>query len=154
MHVISAQAATSVQATVPKPETITVILCAYTEVRWNDPKAAVESVQRQSHPADEIVVVIDHNDEMLYRVQEQISGVVAIANRHSRGLSGARNSAIEVACGEIIAFLDDDAIAANQCPGAVNLRTEEIEVIRNLRWLGVPTVFRRRAGRRSRRRRS
>ncbi len=90
---------------------ISVIICAYTEERWNDLIAAVESVQQQTLPSREIIVVVDHNPSLLKRVQEQIQGVVVVENTQARGASGARNSGIVVAKGKIIACLDDDAIA-------------------------------------------
>jgi glucosyl-dolichyl phosphate glucuronosyltransferase len=88
-----------------------VILCAYTEARWDDLVAAVESVRRQTLPPQEIIVVVDHNDQLLARVRSQLPGVVAVANGEARGLSGARNSGVAVAQGELIVFLDDDALA-------------------------------------------
>jgi hypothetical protein len=90
---------------------ISVIICAYTEDRWDDLAAAVESVQQQTLPPREIIVVIDHNPSLLKRVQEHIPGVVVVENTEVRGLRGARNSGIAVAQGKIIAFLDDDAVA-------------------------------------------
>lgn len=93
------------------PQDISVIICAYTEKRWDDLVAAIESVQRQTLSAKEIIVVIDHNLGLLKRVQEHIAGIVVVANAEARGLRGARNSGIAVAQGQIIAFLDDDAIA-------------------------------------------
>ncbi len=90
---------------------ISVILCAYTEDRWNDLLAAIGSVQRQTFLPREIIVVIDHNQALLERVREQVPGVVTVENTEVRGLRGARNSGIAVARGEIIAFLDDDAVA-------------------------------------------
>lgn len=90
---------------------ISVVICAYTEKRWDDLVAAVESVQRQTLSSKEIVVVIDHNPALLRRVQENLSGVIAIENGGDKGLSGARNSGWSTAQGEIVAFLDDDAIA-------------------------------------------
>jgi glycosyltransferase involved in cell wall biosynthesis len=90
---------------------ISVIICAYTEKRWNELVAAVASVQCQTLPPKDIVVVIDHNPSLLLRVQENLSDVLAIENHGDKGLSGARNSGWMTAQGEIVAFLDDDAIA-------------------------------------------
>ncbi len=90
---------------------ISVIICAYTEERWDDLVAAVESVQKQTLPPGEIIVVIDHNPDLLERVRKHMSGVVVVENREACGLSGARNSGIAVAKSAIVAFLDDDATA-------------------------------------------
>ncbi len=90
---------------------ISVIICAYTEERWSDLVAAAESVQQQTLSPREIIVVVDHNPNLLKRVREHIAGVLAVENREVKGLSGARNSGVTVAQGAVIAFLDDDAIA-------------------------------------------
>jgi hypothetical protein len=90
---------------------ISVIICAYTPERWSDLVAAVESVQQQLLPAAEIIVVIDHNPDLLKRAQEHIPGVVVVENTEATGASGSRNSGIAVAKGQIIACLDDDALA-------------------------------------------
>jgi GT2 family glycosyltransferase len=89
-----------------------VIICAYTEDRWNELIAAIESVQSQSVRVHETIVVVDHNPALLAKVRTRFPGVIAVENREPRGLSGARNSGIAAAQGEILAFLDDDAIAA------------------------------------------
>jgi GT2 family glycosyltransferase len=91
---------------------ISVIICAYTEERWLDLWAAVQSVQTQTRPAREIIVVIDHNPALWQRVQNDIPGVITIENSGPRGLSGARNSGVALAVGDIIAFMDEDAVAA------------------------------------------
>jgi GT2 family glycosyltransferase len=90
-----------------------VVICAYTERRWDDLCAAVHSVREQSPPPEEIVVVCDHNDALLARVGRELGGVVAVANDGPRGLSGARNAGVQAAGGDVIAFLDDDAVAAS-----------------------------------------
>jgi glycosyltransferase involved in cell wall biosynthesis len=100
--------------TTPTKQTISVIICAYTLERWHDLVAAVESVQHQTVPPSEIIVVIDHNPEMLLRAQEQLLGIIVTGNSEERGLSGARNSGIILAHGDLMAFLDDDAIAKPQ----------------------------------------
>jgi GT2 family glycosyltransferase len=91
--------------------TLTVIICAYTTERWPDLVAAVESVRAQQVPADEILVVIDHCDELGIRASRELAGVRVLPNAHTRGLSGARNTGVEAASGQVVAFLDDDARA-------------------------------------------
>ncbi len=90
---------------------ISVIICTYTEKRWDNLVAAVESVQQQSTPPLEIIVVVDNNSYLLERVRTRISGIIAIENSQQRGSSGSRNSGIAIARGALLAFLDDDAIA-------------------------------------------
>jgi glucosyl-dolichyl phosphate glucuronosyltransferase len=92
---------------------ISVIICAYTELRWDSLVAAVESVKCQSIQPREIIVVIDHNLPLFERVRRSILDVVLVENKESQGLSGARNSGVSVACGSVVAFLDEDAIAAS-----------------------------------------
>lgn len=91
---------------------ISVIICAYTEKRWDDLLAAVDSIKKQTLPPREIILVIDYNQTLLERVKAQLSDVVIIENAQQKGLSGARNSGIAKAQGAIIAFMDEDAVAA------------------------------------------
>ena len=91
---------------------VSVVICAYTEDRWPELIAAVDSVRRQTMPPQEIILVIDHNQQLLARAREQLPDVVVLENRQPRGLSGARNSGIAAASGDVIAFMDEDATAA------------------------------------------
>jgi GT2 family glycosyltransferase len=91
---------------------VSVIICAYTEDRWEEILLAIESVTQQTAPAREILLVIDHNPALLQRARSSIQGAVILENSGRRGLSGARNSGLAVATGALIAFLDDDAVAA------------------------------------------
>ena len=92
--------------------TVTVVICAYTEQRWDDLVQSVASVQRQTEPPDEIVLVIDYCPGLLQRATQGLQGVTVCANRYEKGLSGARNTGISVATCDVVAFLDDDAVAA------------------------------------------
>ena len=90
---------------------ISVIICAYTQERWDRLRAAVQSIQEQTLPAQEIIVVIDHNPELLRQAHAALPAVQVIENTGPQGLSGSRNSGIAYASGDLIAFLDDDACA-------------------------------------------
>jgi len=91
---------------------LSVVICAYTEERWDDLSAAVESVGAQATPPMETIVVIDHNPPLADRARLALPDVLVIENREARGLSGARNTGVATARGDVVAFLDDDATAA------------------------------------------
>ncbi|MBV7695287.1 glycosyltransferase family 2 protein [Streptomyces sp. TRM70350] len=93
---------------------ISVVICVYTEDRWEDILAAVASVRAQSRQALETLLVVDHNQALLHRLTREFketSGVRVLANAGPRGLSAGRNTGIAAAHGDVIAFLDDDAVA-------------------------------------------
>jgi hypothetical protein len=91
---------------------LSVVICAYADERWDDLRAAVASVRRQTAPPGELIVVVDHHPSLLTRVRQALPEVMAIPNVGPRGLSGARNSGVAAATGSVVAFLDDDARAA------------------------------------------
>lgn len=90
---------------------ISVIICAYTLNRWSDLRAAVQSVRAQTLAPSQVVVVIDYNDELFMRASEAFPEITVVPNDGPKGLSGARNTGVALACAEIVAFLDDDAVA-------------------------------------------
>ncbi|HET6745874.1 MAG TPA: glycosyltransferase family 2 protein [Candidatus Limnocylindria bacterium] len=91
---------------------ISVVICAYTLDRWDDLTRAVASVQAQTLPAHETILVIDHNEPLRERAAAELKSVQVIENGGQRGLSDARNSGVRAASGSVVAFLDDDAAAA------------------------------------------
>jgi glycosyltransferase involved in cell wall biosynthesis/GT2 family glycosyltransferase len=95
-----------------EPPTISVVVCAYTRDRLEVLSEAVESLRAQTLPPCEIVLVIDHSPALLDEARGLWPDLKIVENRERKGLSGARNSGVAEATGEVVAFLDDDAIAA------------------------------------------
>lgn len=89
---------------------VSVIICAYTEDRWDTLSDAIIEAKRQLRPGDELLVVVDHNERLLERCRTALPGVVVVPNAYERGLSGARNTGIAASHGGIVVFLDDDAV--------------------------------------------
>jgi GT2 family glycosyltransferase len=126
------------------PETarqnVSIIICAYTTRRAPTLRAAVAAVRAQLRAGDELLVVVDHNPELLDLARRELveggtadaapqAAIRVIANENRRGLSGARNAGVEVARNPLVAFLDDDAVPR---PGWLSSLTEpfrELEVV-------------------------
>jgi GT2 family glycosyltransferase len=89
--------------------------------RWGDLCAAVAAVRAQLSSADELIVVVDHNDELLEVASRSFVGATVVSNRVARGLSGARNTGLTLVANDIIVFIDDDAIPA---PGMVDVMVD------------------------------
>ncbi|MFZ0768630.1 MAG: glycosyltransferase family 2 protein [Acidimicrobiales bacterium] len=99
---------------------VSVVVCAYTLDRWELLKESLCSVANQEFQPVEVILCIDHNEELYEKCVSQMSSTLAgaswnlrvIQNRFETRLGGARSSAAEVAVGDILAFLDDDATAS------------------------------------------
>jgi glucosyl-dolichyl phosphate glucuronosyltransferase len=88
---------------------VSVVVCAYTEQRWDPLVAGIEALFAQTLTPAQVVLSVDHNDELRRRARDAFPGVDVVANDQEPGLSGARNTGMRHANGEIVAFLDDDA---------------------------------------------
>jgi cellulose synthase/poly-beta-1,6-N-acetylglucosamine synthase-like glycosyltransferase len=96
-----------------------VVICTYTLARWALLARAVESVLAQKVAPQQLIIVVDHNDELLARCRQEWGAgsadspfeiVVAASQFHSRQAS-SRNTGLLLARAEIVSFLDDDAEA-------------------------------------------
>jgi glucosyl-dolichyl phosphate glucuronosyltransferase len=93
---------------------ISVVIAAYSLDRWPITIASVRSVQRQSVAPAEIILVIDNNPPLYRIATREFTGIVVVENVGSRGASAARNTGLAASSGNIVAFLDDDAIASRE----------------------------------------
>jgi GT2 family glycosyltransferase len=101
------------------PLSADVVICAYTEDRWEMLCRAVASVQAQSTLPRQVLVCVDHNDALYERCVQrwgaagtQTPSVRVLRNRFAGRLGSARNTAVEQVTADVVAFLDDDAEAA------------------------------------------
>ena len=94
-----------------------VVVCTYTDQRWDLLVAAITSVRAQTVAPRSILLCVDHNEELLERCRRewdddgQQPPVQVFANRYPGRLGSARNTALERVTAEVVAFLDDDAEA-------------------------------------------
>lgn len=96
-------------ATLP---TSSVIVCAFSADRLDDLTRCLGAVETQQHRADEVIVVIDHNPELLGELTARrgSQSIRIVPSAGQRGLSGARNTGVEIATKDVVVFLDDDAV--------------------------------------------
>lgn len=91
---------------------VSVIICCYAEERLNDTREAITSVRHQALPPGEIILVVDNNPSLYERLQKEMGqSARVVLHRGLAGVSGSRNAGIERARGDLVAFLDDDAVA-------------------------------------------
>jgi glycosyltransferase involved in cell wall biosynthesis len=78
---------------------------------------AAESILDQTYDDVELVVVVDGTDIVHERVRDEYGDcedVIIHCNAENVGLLESRNTGAEIASGDIIAFIDDDAVADEQ----------------------------------------
>lgn len=93
---------------------VSVVICTYDPDMYGDFVAAAESVLNQTYTDVELVIVIDGNDNLCDRARDELgdrSDTRIHCNQTNQGLAISRNRGVDVATGDVIAFLDDDAVA-------------------------------------------
>ncbi len=114
---------------------VAVVVCAFTEKRWDDLVAACASLRTQTRVPDAVAIVIDHNDGLRNRALREIAGglilppLLILPNIGPRGLSGARNTGVDAVDADIVLFLDDDAVADPQWVERMTAHFEDRAVV-------------------------
>ena len=93
---------------------VSVVLCTYALEDYEHFREAAESVLSQTHGDVELVVVVDGTEAVYGRVRADYGDrddVVVHCNDENRGLLESRNTGAELASGDVVAFIDDDAVA-------------------------------------------
>lgn len=81
--------------------------------RYDEFCAAADSVLNQTYEDVELVIIVDGTTDVYKRAIDDYDGypnTVVYCNSENRGLSYSRNQGAELANGEIVAFMDDDAL--------------------------------------------
>lgn len=89
-------------------KSVSVVICTYN--RRDYLARCLDYLQCQSNPNFEVVVIDGPSDDGTEELLESWRGRIRIARNPLRNLSISRNLGIELAQGDIIAFIDDDAI--------------------------------------------
>lgn len=109
--------------------TISVVIPAYNAEKHI--ARTIESVLEQSHPADEIIIVDDGSADNTAEIVRSFGEKVTLIEQGNAGASIARNTGIEAAKSEWIAFLDaDDEWVAEK----LQLQTEHLQRNSDLVW--------------------
>lgn len=93
---------------------VSVVICTYSMERYDVFSETVESVRAQTYDPVEIIIVVDGNDDVLQRVQEDYGDVDNVRihnNDENLGISASRTIGGEIATGDVVTMIDDDAVA-------------------------------------------
>lgn len=92
---------------------ISIIICTYQTHRYPDFVEAINSILAQNYEDTELIVVVDGNAELYAKIKSEHKSIdEIILNEKNLGLSESRNRGIKEANGDVVAFFDDDAVAA------------------------------------------
>ena len=111
---------------------VSVVVCTHSLDNYQNLAEAVDSLLEQTHREIEIVVVVDGNEELHQRMVTDYGSQAAIKTvplKENVGLCRARNAGIGAAQGDIIAFLDDDALAERSWVENLAATYQEFEAI-------------------------
>jgi glycosyltransferase involved in cell wall biosynthesis len=93
---------------------VSVVLCTYAPDAYDHFSEAADSVLAQTHDDVELVVVVDGTEAVFERARADYGDredVIVHCNDENRGLLESRNRGAELADGDVVAFIDDDAVA-------------------------------------------
>lgn len=94
---------------------LSIVVASYTMDRFKDICELFDSCKAQRYPYVEVIFVAERSKELYERAKQYTEGIKlpnfkALFSEEELGLSAARNLGIKEAIGDIIAFVDDDAL--------------------------------------------
>lgn len=101
---------------------VSTIVSTYSDNRYYDLIELMDALRKQINEYNEIIIIIDANQHLYTTIKNHAlkygnSNIKVIFNPENKGLSHSRNIGIHHSNGDILAFIDDDAIP---CPDWTN----------------------------------
>lgn len=88
------------------------VICTFTAERLETLTASIALLKEQRPTPDEIIVVVNDNEVLADRIRAMFDGIRVVTSDRP-GVSHARDAGVMAASGDLVAFIDDDAL-----PGA------------------------------------
>jgi glycosyltransferase involved in cell wall biosynthesis len=108
----------------------TVVICTYSVGRKLWLKDAVASVLAQSYTKNEVIVLVDALPELIGQLRASLPPVVSIVVNEKLGdQAAARNLGMQRAQGDVVAYLDDDAVAETEWLSALMAHFSKPQVL-------------------------
>ncbi len=100
-----------------------VVVACYAPERLEDVARVLDSIARQTAPVDDVVVVVQRSCELRESVRRLLTRMpglkcTVLFQATGSGVSHARNEGLEALGSDIIAFVDDDAVLADDWAAA------------------------------------
>ncbi|MBN1643761.1 MAG: glycosyltransferase family 2 protein [Dehalococcoidales bacterium] len=94
---------------------VSIVITSYTFERLNDVFKLLDGIKSQTYKDFEVIIVVESSNQLLEEIKAHIKKIGLentrlILNSGERGASVSRNIGVKEARGDVIAFIDDDAI--------------------------------------------
>jgi glucosyl-dolichyl phosphate glucuronosyltransferase len=96
----------------PARPAVSIVIPTHSEKRWHLLARTVAAARSQTYDVAEVIVVVDHNPALYRRARRDLAGATVLENLYAQGVSGNRNTGAFHTHTPLIAFLDDDTLAA------------------------------------------
>lgn len=133
---------------------VSVVICTYTYSLYEHARDAADAVIKQTYDNVELVLISDGSDlvcEEMHADYADRENVRIGCNNENRGLSFSRNHGIKLATGDVVAFVDDDAVpepdwienlvAAYECHDAIAVGGKMLPIWVNKKPSFLPEEF-------------
>jgi glycosyltransferase involved in cell wall biosynthesis len=96
---------------------ISIVATSYSIQQLKDIQELLDSIKRQSYPDIEIMFIVERSPELykiLFEKENNFPGLKVIFNDTAPGMAASRNIGAKESTGELVAFVDDDAVLTTQ----------------------------------------